>query len=82
MHGFTRLHVPAWECRAAAPAARIIMILYDTRPNVFGNAQSLPFSTGSFTGIALLNVLEHLPDPEAAVADAARLSPDLPQAGS
>lgn len=47
--------------------------LYDTRPDVFGNAQGLPFSAGSFNGIALLDVLEHLPDPDAAVAEAARV---------
>ena len=47
--------------------------LYDTRPDVYGDAQCLPFSAGSFSCIALLDVLEHLPDPDAAVAEAARV---------
>jgi len=47
--------------------------LYGTRPDVFGDAQCLPFSAGSFSAVAILDVLEHLPDPAAAMAEAVRV---------
>jgi SAM-dependent methyltransferase len=47
--------------------------LYQTRPDVFGDAQALPFRTGTFDAVLLLHVLEHVPDPERAVAEAVRV---------
>lgn len=36
---------------------------YGTRPDVFGDAQSLPFNDASIDHVLLLDVLEHIPDP-------------------
>lgn len=47
--------------------------LYGTRPDVFGDAQCLPFPAESFSAVAILDVLEHLPDPNAAMAEAVRV---------
>ena len=43
------------------------------RPNVLGDATSLPFPDGSFASAALLYVLYHLPDPRRALAEAERV---------
>lgn len=51
--------------------------LYGTRPEVFADAQRLPFAEASFDTVLLLDVLEHIAGPEAALAEAARvLRPD------
>lgn len=47
--------------------------LYGARPDVFGTAGSLPFRDASFDTLLLLDVLEHLPDPQAALAEVARV---------
>lgn len=47
--------------------------LYHTRPGVFGDAQRLPFLDASFDRVALLDVLEHLPRPDEALQEAARV---------
>ena len=46
---------------------------YHTRPDVFGDAQTLPFAAASIDTVALLDVLEHLPDPDACLAEVARV---------
>jgi SAM-dependent methyltransferase len=46
---------------------------YAGRAEVFGDAQGLPFAEGSFDTVVLMDVLEHLPAPEAAVAEARRV---------
>jgi SAM-dependent methyltransferase len=47
--------------------------LYGSRPDVFGDAQCLPIADASVPSVALLDVLEHVPDPESAVAEIARV---------
>lgn len=47
--------------------------LYGSRPDVFGDAQRLPFADASVPSVALLDVLEHLPDPESAIGEIARV---------
>lgn len=37
------------------------------------NAASLPFTSGSFDGVLLFDVLEHLPDPAQAISEASRV---------
>jgi len=37
---------------------------YNTSPEVYGDAGALPFLSATFDGVALLDVLEHLPKPE------------------
>lgn len=47
--------------------------LYGARPDVFGDARCLPFLEGSISAIACYEVLEHVPDPESALAEMARV---------
>jgi SAM-dependent methyltransferase len=46
---------------------------YLARPAVFGDAQALPVRDGGVDAIAMLEVIEHLPDPDAALAQARRV---------
>jgi SAM-dependent methyltransferase len=46
---------------------------YGTRPQVFGDAASLPFSHDCFDAVMLLDVLEHLPDLTLALNEAHRV---------
>jgi SAM-dependent methyltransferase len=47
--------------------------LYGAQPDVFGDAQNLPFRDRQFDTVILLEVLEHLERPETALQDAQRL---------
>ena len=47
--------------------------LYDARPDVFGDAHALPFVDGVFDTVVLLEVLEHLSEPETAIHEARRV---------
>lgn len=47
--------------------------LYGTRPDVFGDASRLPFAGACLDTVMLLDVLEHLREPDAALAEAARV---------
>ncbi len=47
--------------------------LYGAIPNIYGDAQKLPFIDESADTVALIEVLEHLPDPNAAIAEAYRV---------
>lgn len=50
---------------------------YKTRPSVFGDAQQLPFPDEAVEHTLLLDVLEHIPDPERCLAETFRvLKPD------
>ncbi|MCH8059863.1 MAG: class I SAM-dependent methyltransferase [Proteobacteria bacterium] len=50
---------------------------YGTRPNIFADAQVLPLRDGSVDHVLLLDVLEHLPDPQQCLAEIHRvLRPD------
>lgn len=46
---------------------------YDSKPDVFGDALSLPFRSESIDTVLLLEVLEHLPDPDRALGEIARV---------
>jgi len=47
--------------------------LYKTSPTIYGDAQKLPFNDNSFDTISFLEVLEHLPNPQAAVSECYRV---------
>jgi SAM-dependent methyltransferase len=47
--------------------------LYHTRPDVFADARGLPFAAGSVRGVILKDVLEHVPEAEAALAEIGRV---------
>ena len=47
--------------------------LYSTMPDVFGDAQTLPFATESIECVTLMDVLEHLPNPEECISEVARV---------
>jgi len=47
--------------------------LYKTKPTIYGDAQKLAFADNSFDVISFLEVLEHLPDPQAAVKECYRV---------
>lgn len=46
---------------------------YATRPDVYGDAQQLPFADHSVDAVLLLDVLEHLPQPACCFSEAARI---------
>lgn len=46
---------------------------YKTRPSVFGDAQQLPFQDDAVDHALLLDVLEHIPDPERCLAEIFRV---------
>jgi len=46
---------------------------YSTRPDVYGDACRLPLAGESMDGILIFEVLEHVPDPEAALAEVSRV---------
>lgn len=46
---------------------------YDSRPKVFGDAQKLPFADASMDSVALLDVLEHLPETKSSLSEIARV---------
>ena len=50
--------------------------LYDSKPEVYGNAQQLPFTECCVDTVTLLEVLEHLPYPEAAIKESYRVLKD------
>lgn len=47
--------------------------LYNAKPSVFGDAESLPFKNKTFDTVILLEVLEHLPDPASAILEVKRV---------
>ena len=46
---------------------------YNTRPDVYGDAQALPVANGSVDAVLLMDVLEHLPRPEACLEEIGRV---------
>jgi len=47
--------------------------MYGTRPDVFGDARFLPFQDARLDGVILKDVLEHVPNPEVALGEIARV---------
>lgn len=47
--------------------------LYAARPHVFADAANLPFPDGHFSGVACLEVLEHVPDPVRVMVEISRV---------
>lgn len=64
------LHESAHYIALDYPATAVAM--YHTRPDVFADAVQLPFGNESFDAIACFEVLEHVPDPHAALAEISR----------
>lgn len=58
-----------------APQARFLSLDYLPTPaaRVIGSALALPFHEGCFAGVVMTETLEHVPHPEAALAEAARV---------
>jgi SAM-dependent methyltransferase len=52
---------------------RTVTNWYHTRPDVFGDAQDLPVRSASVDHVLLLDVLEHLPQPNKCIAEIARI---------
>lgn len=46
---------------------------YDTRPDIFADAQQLPLSADAVDHVLLLDVLEHLPDPDRCLTEIRRV---------
>ncbi|MDM8561059.1 class I SAM-dependent methyltransferase [Candidatus Parabeggiatoa sp. HSG14] len=46
---------------------------YGTQPDVYGDAQTLPFADNSMDTVLLLDVLEHLPHPKDCISEIARV---------
>lgn len=46
---------------------------YDSHPDLFGDACRLPLSDDCMDGVMIFEVLEHVPDPEAALSEIARV---------
>jgi SAM-dependent methyltransferase len=46
---------------------------YNVRPDVWGDASALPFGKETMDAVVMLEVLEHLPDPHAALHEASRV---------
>lgn len=46
---------------------------YGTRPDVFGDAQQLPFLSESIDHVLLLDVLEHIPEPDRCIEEIFRI---------
>lgn len=47
--------------------------MYKTNPDVFGDAQNLPFADNSIDTVILLDVLEHIPDADSAMKEISRV---------
>ena len=46
---------------------------YNTKPDVFGDAQRLPFADVTIDSVLLLDVLEHIPEPNLCLSEIARV---------
>lgn len=46
---------------------------YGTRPDIFGDAQALPVASSSIDTVLLLDVLEHIPNPDICISEISRV---------
>lgn len=49
---------------------------YETTPDIFGDAQCLPVTTNAVDCVLLLDVLEHIPDPDRCLSEISRVLKD------
>ena len=61
--GTSRRYLPAGAYYVGLDYFTTATEWYRTRPEVFGDAQSLPFADACIDHVLLLDVLEHIPDP-------------------
>lgn len=66
-------HLPAITSYLGLDYPATADLLYRTRPQVYGDAAALPFRDRSFDTVMMLDVLEHVADPEAALSEASRV---------
>lgn len=68
-----RRYLPADCCYVSLDYYETATGWYETRPHVFGNGQTLPVKSESVDTVLLLDVLEHLPNPDACIQEVHRI---------
>jgi SAM-dependent methyltransferase len=71
--GGLRRHLPAHCEYVGLDYPSTANDLYRTQPDVFGDAGQLPFRSAAFDTVAILDVLEHVPDPQACLCEIHRV---------
>ncbi|MBM9538338.1 class I SAM-dependent methyltransferase [Desulfobulbus alkaliphilus] len=72
-NGWTREIMPETVQYVGIDYPTTVALGYEGRPDLFADASCLPVADKSVDTVLLLDVLEHLDDPEKAVAEAARV---------
>lgn len=65
--------LPANSCYIGLDYPSTVKLGYSGQPSVFGNGQQLPFADSSFDCVALMDVLEHMPEPRRTLAESWRV---------
>ena len=71
--GIPRRYLPASAYYVGLDYFATAIEWYGTQPDVFGDAQSLPFADASIDHVLLLDVLEHIPDPHRCLGELHRV---------